>query len=1437
MRNAFKRFLASVIAGGMLLSSMPAFAYNAEPSGLTGNMDGLRMAKTVAEEGMVLLENNGALPLSKGETIAVFGINQIDFIYGGGGSGNFSSDNERVDYISLYDALKDREEKGDIILYNDLISSYETYYNNYWAQDGRTYAYGTRQGAIIKYWGEMAITQSDAVNAAKEAETAIITIGRPAGEDGDRSNSEGDFKLNTVEKNMIQYVENAGFDKVIVILNVTGVIESDWLKNEAIDAVLYVSLPGMMGGEAMADVLLGDGYPSGKLVDTWAGSYTDYPSSSNFGNSSYTNYKEDIFVGYRYFETIPGAYEKVNYPFGYGLSYADFEITDKNVSITGEGRDRTVTVTARVTNNGEYPGKEVVQVYAGSPETNLTQPKKELAGFCKTKELKSGESEVVTISFPFDDLASYDDTGKTAYEAAYVLESGEYTFYVGNCVRCEETYSYNLDETELAEQLEHHLVPDTTKLSERLLSDGTYEKIEQKENAPVSDDPNEDVDARYKAIYTAEDVTEVEGNAFISFYEVAQAFLDEDGETAEDTRLLEAFVARLTDEEAVKLTGCTTPESGKGHRTGLAGLDVYDVPIVGSSNGPAGIQYNGSSHTWETTSTFYPCATMQACTWNEELIEQLGAAIADEARYFGMSLWQAPGMNIHRDPLCGRNFEYFSEDPFVTGKIGAAITRGVQSRKFASQLKHFAFNNQEKGRWGNDSRISERAIREIYLKGFEIAIKESDPWSVMSSYNRINGTQTSGSYQLLTEILRNEWGYEGFVMTDFRTQNVTHAREIDAGNDVKAPADSPNPQNVLTAMESWLPRWKVNRSAERVLRFVLKTEDAAKLLEEEYEYNITLSVDNDKIQVGSKITLTDSVTWKEFLDSIVGYYGQTYTLIGVDGKVITDENTVLQLGMRIKVVAEDGVTEKIFDISGDSLALNKNVKASYEESGTYAASKAVDGNLSTRWSGFSANYVWNDWIEVDLGEEYHVTRVDVSCYKGDERIYCYELYTADGNAESYWDDKRKDRDFISQGYNLAVKSQTDYNTLQSDTMDEYARFIALKMTDGVGALGPTIYELEVFGWKLTSDEYVIDEENKTISVWVGDTTSDAVSKLKLSGLATLEFAGGNDTWVNEGEKFVVTDQNGVQTEYTVKEVYKSITDLDALGDTIVDNTDNLIYAEGEYDAGEINKLVRSLYNASLKFTDNDGDGKINYGDSVEVTAEDNVTKAVFKIVTGKKENQTFTASATRIENGTYDANKIADGDLSTRWSAYGKNPPQAVCISLGEEKNITRVSSYWYGEGRESTYNIYITDAPTVVDGVFTAPKDGYSKTNLKSYGSNSDGMGYLETIDLTDASGKYLTIYCTANSSNVASLWEVEVYTESPYRLSYEINSDTVTLRAKGGKCYAGIYDEEGILLRVYTVEGERTVPFDERMCGIKGFFWENLDLIKPLTEAVEAY
>lgn len=1354
-----KKVVALILAVIMVCGiRFPASAYNAPASEDTGGLSGTEMAKTVAEEGMVLLKNNipnsdtdKALPIADGEDIALFGINQIDYVYGGGGSGNFQSEY----YVSLWDGLKEKQNDGRITLYKDLYDTYLNYYEECWATD-ISYAYGTIQGAVLLKYGEMALSDSQVTAAASNARTAIISIGRAAGEDTDRSNAKGDFLLSANEEKLIEQVKAAGFDKIIVVLNVSGVMDTSWfIDDEDIDAVLMVYLPGMVGGNAMADVLLGDSYPSGKLVDTWASSYNDYPSSNNFGTYSYTKYEEDIFVGYRYFETI--APDKVNYEFGYGLSYADLEISDVNVDISGSGRDRVVNVSAKVTNNSAiYSGKEVVQVYYGAPEGELTQPAKELAAFVKTKELGAGESQTVTINFDFDDMASYDDVGKTDYQAAYVLEAGEYKFYVGNSVKnVTEASSYTLGEIELVEQLANRMVPDTSSLIRRLTSDGTYETLSATTAAAKT---TEDAEEKYTNPPESDD-------PFITFKEVVE-YANENPED-EELDILTTFVSRLTDEEVIKLTGCTTPVSGMGHRTGLAGLDAYGVPIIGTSNGPAGIQYNDSDGTYATTSTFYPCATMQASTWNVELVQQLGAAIGSEARYFGMSLWQAPGMNLHRDPLCGRNFEYFSEDPLITGKIGASITNGVQSQNFASQLKHFAANNQEYGRWGNDSQMSERALREIYLKGFEIAVKEAQPWSIMSSYNKINGTQTSGNYELLTEILRYEWGFEGFVMTDFRTSGVTHVQEIIAGNDVKAPADSPQPAAVLAALEAGtIERWQIERSAERLLRFVLKTEDAQAVLDN-FEYVITLSVDSDNVTVvGDSIKLSDTLTWGEFAESILNNYNQTYVLLDADDNVITDTNTILTVGMKLRVIAEDEITTRTFSFSNQSIALNKPAKASYVE-GSYTADLAVDGDYNTRWSGFAGNYVWGNWLEVDLGDAYHITQIDIAYYKGEERSYSYEIWTRAEDGDD-WSETSTDRDFSAAGYTNVITDSSEYEELKTDAPDTYGRYVAVKVTGAVNAYGPSILELDVFGWKLSSDEYVIDESAMTIKVPDGDTTTDFVSKVTLNGSATMELSEGS-TWLKNGDTLTVTDSNGKETVYTI-----------VLIPILSQPESNKDLIKGEY----AKLSVTTSQSATCQWysnttASNEGGTAIEGATKNEliIPSDETGTYYYYCVVNGEA-SKVATVVVTEdlalrkpikasYEEGTNAAANANDGDNSTRWSAYlaGNLSNHWIEVDLGAAYDINQIDMRFYN-GTSRTYNYEIWVRTDTDDDWSRATDDNTRDFEFQGYElaltSSASQVEVGEAVMPSETRARYIAVRVTGGSGAstlTATLYSLEIF------------------------------------------------------------------------------
>ncbi|MBF0197563.1 MAG: glycoside hydrolase family 3 C-terminal domain-containing protein [Planctomycetes bacterium] len=487
-------FIALLLCASLFQQSM---AYNAPACQDTGGMNGVEIAKKVAEEGMVLLKNkvpNGskakALPLAEKERVALFGVNQIDYIHGGGGSGNFVAEY----YISLYKGLMEKSVKSGLYLYRNLVKIHKAYFDECWKND-ISYSYGTRQGAVLMAKGEMTLSEAQVLDARSNANTAIISIGRPAGEDKDRKNIKGDFQLSDAEVDMIAKVKAANFDKVIVILNVTGVMETSWfVDDDAIDAALLVFLPGMVGGHAMADVLCGDSYPSGKLASTWAESYEDYPSSNNFGKQYVAKYEEDIFVGYRYFETIPGAANKVNYEFGYGLSYADFDMGKAEFKVEGIGRNRKVEVSVVVTNkSSEHAGKEVVQVYYSAPEGNLTQAAKELVAFEKTKELGPRESQTITLSFPFDDMSSYDDVGKTGNRAAYILEPGDYQIHVGRSVRnTRHAGTYSLNRLEVCEQLSNRLVPNTKNLTRRLTSNGSYEPLMQTVNANPTPQPEKE---------------------------------------------------------------------------------------------------------------------------------------------------------------------------------------------------------------------------------------------------------------------------------------------------------------------------------------------------------------------------------------------------------------------------------------------------------------------------------------------------------------------------------------------------------------------------------------------------------------------------------------------------------------------------------------------------------------------------------------------------------------------------------------------------------------------------------------------------------------------------------------------------------------------------------------------------------------------------------
>ncbi len=742
---------------------------------VTGCEEHIKISRNAAEEGMVLLKNNNKLlPLKKGTKVAVFGKGQYDYTHCGKGSGYVFSPY----VINIYDGLKAKEAEGKLSVFDGLID----YYKKEIDEQRKTIVYpnAAREVAI----------PADALAKAKEiTATAIITISRLSGEGHDRKGEhhDGDFYLDEMEEKMVKDVTD-NFENVIVLINSGAQTDTEWyFENDKIDSVLYTWHGGMEGGLVIADILCGDVNPSGKLVDTFAKEFADYPSADTFNESEdYVKYYEDIYVGYRYFETLPDAKNRVNYPFGFGLSFTTFEIT--NMSATAN--DSKIVITADVTNTGDMSGKEVVQAYYSAPQGKLGKPAYELAGFIKTKELAPKETQTVTIEFDIDSMASYDDLGKIA-KSAYLLEAGAYSFYVGNSIRNTEKldYEYVSDTDTVTLQLQERCAP--LALEKRMLSDGSFEKLEYKPVKRFNPDAPE---------FTAEAPKE---KAMLIDVANGKVTMDE-------------FIAQLDDDELISLT-YGKPSRGVVNTSSMCGLEKYGVPEIPSADGPAGLRLMPNTGI---TTTGFPSATLLACTWNLEILENVGNAAAKEVKENNIGIWLAPALNIHRNPLCGRNFEYFSEDPLISGKMAAAIVRGVQSENIATSVKHFCVNNKEVNRKDSDSMVSERALREIYIKGFEICVKEADPRTIMSSYNMLNGIRTSENYELLTEILRGEWNYKGVVTTDWVTYG-SQFEELRAGNDIKMP--SGHHESVKSALwEGYLSRDQLRLCVKRILEMALK---------------------------------------------------------------------------------------------------------------------------------------------------------------------------------------------------------------------------------------------------------------------------------------------------------------------------------------------------------------------------------------------------------------------------------------------------------------------------------------------------------------------------------------------------------------------------------------------------------------------------------------
>ncbi|MDY2937700.1 MAG: glycoside hydrolase family 3 C-terminal domain-containing protein [Fusicatenibacter sp.] len=782
------------------------------------------LARKAAGEGFVLLKNeNHFLPIAKGGKIGLYGAGAVRTIKGGTGSGDV---NERAS-VNIWQGMVNA---GYEVTSAAWLESYEKLY-----QQSRL----EWKNVILRKMEEQELNFFDAYSvtpffmpcgdsldeeAAKKdgASTAIFVLARIAGENKDRFDVEGDYFISKEEKALLSQVCEA-YENVVLVINTGGLMDLAFADEfENIRSIVQYVQAGQEGGNAFADLVTGAITPSGKMTDTWALTYQDYPNAATFsyksGDVSVEKYEEGIFVGYRYFDTfdIP-----VRYCFGFGLSYTEFSMQAEDLQVSGLGTmNPRVSVKVKVANIGDtYSGKEVVQIYASCPVGKLPKEFRRLAGFAKTKLLSPGEQEELTVSFPLYQLASYDEE-----KAAWILEKGTYGIWVGNSLDASEiSGTIVLDEDAVMVQCEN-ICP--------LKEDLTVMKLDQDKAAAK--------EAEWKERAVGKKTV------FVSAKEIPTEIVDYSNPLEELPGEAGSIVNSLSEEQLILLaTG--DPSRDQGNALGSAGVSVpgaaaetsqtassepWNVACIALADGPAGLRLkkeyqveNGEIVPTDFLSaleggffaeaqekrgvsyyqycTAIPVGTLLAQSWNLDLIKEVGEMIGHEMELFNVTLWLAPGMNIHRNPLCGRNFEYYSEDPLLAGMMAGAMTLGVQKVPgCGTTIKHFACNNQEDNRMGSDSILSERTLREIYLKGFEIAVKNSQPMSIMTSYNLINGVHAANCYDTCTKAARNEWGFAGAIMTDWTTTNVqikgecTAAGCMRAGNDMVMPGLPMDHENI-----------------------------------------------------------------------------------------------------------------------------------------------------------------------------------------------------------------------------------------------------------------------------------------------------------------------------------------------------------------------------------------------------------------------------------------------------------------------------------------------------------------------------------------------------------------------------------------------------------------------------------------------------------------
>ena len=776
--------------------------------------------QAVAEGQVLLLNQNHVLPLPKGSHVAVFGRMQLHYYKSGTGSGGMVNVNK---VTGILEAL---EESEDVQVYEPLVGVYRE-----WEKD-HPFDEGVGWGNEPWSQEEMELNEALVEEAAEKNEYAIVILARTAGEDKDNKMLEGAYCLTPIEEDMLQKVRKS-FAKMIVLLNTGNIMDMSFMDQYRPDAVMYVWQGGMIGGLGTVDVLTGKVCPSGRLSDTIAAQMSDYPADPYFGGLEQNLYVEDIYVGYRYFESA--AKSKVLYPFGFGLSYTTFSMEADGFSYA----ENQVSFVMKVTNTGSVAGKEVVQVYAKAPLGKLGKPARVLIEFKKTKELMPGECETLTFAIPTSVFASYNEVSTAGMPVGWVLEAGEYTIYAGGNVR--DAYavgSFTLDELQIVEECRNALAPTTAFKRMKMTAANEHAEAACVYEIAMEEVPLRVVSPEEKRNAELPESCEITGDRGIKLADVkaGKATLDE-------------FVAQLTEEELASIVrgeGMGSPKVTAGTAAAFGGVTKSllekGIPCGCCDDGPSGMRLDSGMKAFS-----LPNGTLLACTFNTQLNEELYAFTAVEMIKNRVDILLGPGMNIHRHPLNGRNFEYFSEDPLLTGKMAAAQVRGLKSAGVTGSLKHFCGNNQETRRHTSNSIISERALREIYLRGFEIAVKEAKADAVMTTYGPVNGIWTSSNYDLVTDILRKQWGFEGVVMTDWwayvcregdKPAKTDFATMVKAQNDLYMVCpDSEKNEHGDNTVESLhdgsLTLGELQRCAKNICRFMMNTHAFMRMQNEE----------------------------------------------------------------------------------------------------------------------------------------------------------------------------------------------------------------------------------------------------------------------------------------------------------------------------------------------------------------------------------------------------------------------------------------------------------------------------------------------------------------------------------------------------------------------------------------------------------------------------